>query len=84
MCWYLLGRRLSEIPGPEEVVITNMIDEIAAESEYKYERPVHRELLPVMIYRDMIRERWVWPGTCSEWYITSLSHRSIYLISRAY
>ncbi|EXJ66644.1 uncharacterized protein A1O5_10315 [Cladophialophora psammophila CBS 110553] len=62
MCWYLLGRHLSEIPGPEELVITTMMDEIVAESEYKYEKPIQRELLPIMIYRDMIRERWVWPG----------------------
>jgi hypothetical protein len=66
MCWYLLGRHLSEIPGPEERVITTMMDEIVAESEYKYEKPIQRELLPIMIYRDMIRERWVWPGMCSK------------------
>ncbi|OAG36684.1 hypothetical protein AYO21_09068 [Fonsecaea monophora] len=65
MCWYLLGRRLMEIPGPEELVITTMMDEIVAESEYKYEKPIPRELLPIMIYRDMIRERWVWPATCN-------------------
>ncbi|OQV02232.1 hypothetical protein CLAIMM_07466 [Cladophialophora immunda] len=65
MCWYLLGRHLSEIPGPEELVITAMMDEIVAESEYKYEKPTQRELLPIMIYRDMIRERWVWPATCN-------------------
>ncbi|KIX94712.1 uncharacterized protein Z520_09402 [Fonsecaea multimorphosa CBS 102226] len=65
MCWYLLGRHLSEIPGPEDHVITAMMDEIVAESEYKYEQPIQRELLPIMIYRDMIRERWVWPATCN-------------------
>ncbi|OAP64180.1 hypothetical protein AYL99_00152 [Fonsecaea erecta] len=65
MCWYLLGRQLAEIPGPEDLVITTMMDEIVAESEYKYERPIQRELLPMMIYRDMIRERWIWPATCN-------------------
>lgn len=63
MCWYLLGLRLSKIQDPEEPAVTSMMEEIICESEDIYGTPIQRELLPLILYRDMIRERWVWRCT---------------------
>ncbi len=57
-----MGRRLSMISGPGEPVISTMMDEIICESEYIYKQPIQKELLPMVIYRDMIQERWTWNG----------------------
>ncbi|KAH8807139.1 hypothetical protein F5884DRAFT_856721 [Xylogone sp. PMI_703] len=64
LCWYLLGRHLAKVPPPEELSVSTMMDEIIYESEDTYPKPIQRELLPMMLYRDMIKERWVWPSTC--------------------
>lgn len=52
--------------------MTSMMEEIICESEDIYGTPIQRELLPLILYRDMIRERWVWRCTSSSFPIFDL------------
>ena len=60
LSWYLLHQRLSLAKTQTEPAIVRIIDEIARESQGQFAAPNHKEVLPMMLYRDLIRERWVW------------------------
>ncbi|KAJ5811674.1 hypothetical protein N7474_007975 [Penicillium riverlandense] len=60
LTWYLLGIRIFGKPEKPDPTINSIIDEMVTESEGAYEPPIQREVLPLMLVEDLLRERWVW------------------------
>lgn len=60
IAWHCLGQRLSKFQVTEDPMITIMMNEIVSESEYSYGAPIQREVIAMTLYRDLIRERWIW------------------------
>ncbi|CAK7217533.1 hypothetical protein SCUCBS95973_003187 [Sporothrix curviconia] len=62
IAWHCLGQTLGALPRSShgDPMVTRMLDEIVAESQYAQHPRVQRETIAMVLYRDLIRERWIW------------------------
>ncbi|CAK7238130.1 hypothetical protein SEUCBS140593_010356 [Sporothrix eucalyptigena] len=60
IAWNCLGRRLAKLPGSSDPMVDRILDEVVAESQYSQRTRVQRETIAMILYRDLIRERWIW------------------------
>lgn len=58
--WYFLRLHIFESSEVPDVTLLNLFEEVIAESDGEHEIPARRELLPLMLYQELFREKWVW------------------------
>ncbi|CAK7222013.1 hypothetical protein SBRCBS47491_004723 [Sporothrix bragantina] len=60
IAWYCLGQRLAKLPDGGDPLVARMLDEVVSESQYSQRTRVQRETIAMILYRDLVRERWIW------------------------